>query len=288
MRVLLLFLLGIFSLNAQSLCPQPRVNPENYKLSFMDEFHKFSWIGDVGGGTWKTWLFTGGDNYKDDSARTNSYNKEWEYYSDPGTPFPNPFEIHDSQLWIKAAPYQGLPVVDGLQLKYTSGMITTEESFNQTYGYFEINTELPWGEGFWPAFWMLGYDPKGEHFWPIEIDVLEAFGGVNSKGEGNNTEYHWNYHYINESDSGPGQWKDIGMNITSGFHSYGTLWTKDAICFYFDNMYIAEGKTPDELNTPMYLLANLAVGASWPGYPDPTTPFPSYMKIDWIRAYKLP
>jgi beta-glucanase (GH16 family) len=35
----------------------------------------------------------------------------------------------------------------------------------------------------------------------------------------------------------------------------------------------------------MYLLANLAVGGTWPGAPDASTPFPATFEIDYIRAY---
>ena len=39
------------------------------------------------------------------------------------------------------------------------------------------------------------------------------------------------------------------------------------------------------MNTPMYMIANLAVGGAWPGNADASTPFPANMNIDWIRAY---
>jgi beta-glucanase (GH16 family) len=35
----------------------------------------------------------------------------------------------------------------------------------------------------------------------------------------------------------------------------------------------------------MFLLVNLAVGGDWPGYPDESTPFPSYLEVDYVRAY---
>ena len=36
---------------------------------------------------------------------------------------------------------------------------------------------------------------------------------------------------------------------------------------------------------PTYVLFTLAVGGNWPGAPDATTPNPSYLLVDWIRAY---
>jgi hypothetical protein len=43
--------------------------------------------------------------------------------------------------------------------------------------------------------------------------------------------------------------------------------------------------TPLRGAAPMFMIANEAVGGSWPGSPDASTQFPAQMKIDYIRAY---
>jgi beta-glucanase (GH16 family) len=55
--------------------------------------------------------------------------------------------------------------------------------------------------------------------------------------------------------------------------------------YYFNDAEIFRHDTPAEMNTPMYLLANLAVGGSWGGYPEDGAVFPKYLEIDYIRAY---
>jgi beta-glucanase (GH16 family) len=35
----------------------------------------------------------------------------------------------------------------------------------------------------------------------------------------------------------------------------------------------------------MFVIANLAVGESWPGAPDSSTVFPNQLEIDYIRIY---
>ena len=35
-----------------------------------------------------------------------------------------------------------------------------------------------------------------------------------------------------------------------------------------------------------HLLLNVAVGGSWPGFPDDTTEFPQFMYVDYVRAYQ--
>jgi beta-glucanase (GH16 family) len=51
---------------------------------------------------------------------------------------------------------------------------------------------------------------------------------------------------------------------------------------------VAQLATPAGVDTPMYMLLNLAIGGGMAGPPDATTPFPSSFDIDWVAAYSLP
>src|SRR6185312_9425288 len=66
---------------------------------------------------------------------------------------------------------------------------------------------------------------------------------------------------------------------------YGVDWEPDFITYYFDGQQVYQTATPPDMNVPMYMIANLAVGGAWPGNADATTPFPANMNVDWIRAY---
>jgi hypothetical protein len=46
--------------------------------------------------------------------------------------------------------------------------------------------------------------------------------------------------------------------------------------------------TPADMNTPMYMLINLAVGGDFPGWPDATTQFPANFNIDYVHVYSDP
>jgi len=249
------------------------MNKLEAKLTFNDDFNTFSWYND--GGTWQTSYANGG--------RTN--NDELEYYSDSSTSVGvNPFSARDGILYIEANPRTNLPVENGRQLRYTSGIIINQKRFSQMYGYFEIRTKWPYGKGFWPAFWLLPSDGS----WPPEIDALEAFGAPSASKEGQNDQYHWAIH-SKVSGSSPGNWWTTPnhQNLTVDFHKYGVLWDPTHITFYFDGEIVAQASTPSDLHIPMYLLANLAVGGSWPTNPDSSTHFPAYMQIDYIRAWAL-
>jgi beta-glucanase (GH16 family) len=61
--------------------------------------------------------------------------------------------------------------------QYTSARLVTKGKFEQAYGRFETRMRLPWGQGIWPAFWMLGADID-DNPWPGagEIDIMEFRG----------------------------------------------------------------------------------------------------------------
>src|SRR3546814_20185747 len=77
----------------------------------------------------------------------------------------DPFSVDDGVLTITAAatPQNLLSEVEGKP--YTSGLLTTRDSFAQSYGYFEISADMPVGQALWPAFWLLpvdgGWPPGG-------------------------------------------------------------------------------------------------------------------------------
>ncbi len=242
-----------------------------YKLTFDDEFNSFNWnsSGTPGNGTWQTNFYFGG--------RSLPSNGEQETYSDASTGT-NPFSIVPTgTAGSTALDIQAKPAASG---GYTSGLITTEPSFTQTYGYFEMKAELPQGSGLWPAFWLLPADKS----WPPEIDTLEAFGAPNAHGEGGANQYHVGA-ISGDSSQNNGGWQAVSPDIFNSYNTYGVKWDPQHITYYFDGQEVAQVNTPTDADKPMYMLANLAVGGNWPGDPNASTPFPADMKIDWIRAY---
>jgi beta-glucanase (GH16 family) len=197
-----------------------------------------------------------------DGTRTLSNNHEAEYYADAG-----PFSLQNGTLAITARPATGLP----LGLSYSSGLLTTQQSFHQTYGYFAICAQLPRGVGFWPAFWLLPADGR----WPPEIDVMEMLGD-------DPTHYYASVHAdgVNEVTKLP------APDLTAGFHVYAVSWRPDEIRFYLDGVPVHDIVTPPDMHVPMYLLVNLAVGGpgSWPGAATGET---GVYHIAWVRAWQF-
>lgn len=236
-----------------------QIDLSGYRLTFADEFAAFRWNGGGNTGTWNTTYSYG----------ERKLNDELQVYSDPTIGI-DPFSIRNGALVITAAPSTNLAQT---QQPYTSGVITSHKTFAQRYGYFEMRAQLPLGQGLWPAFWLLPV----QHIWPPELDVVEAFGN-------GGTRYHWGAATAT-SLGNKGDWVDVPAVLTGGYHRYGVDWTAETLTFYFDGTEVARTPTPADMNQPMYLIANLAVGGHWAGNPSLGTTLPAEMLIDYIRAY---
>ena len=174
--------------------------------------------------------------------------------------------------------------------EYSSAMLNSHGHFDFTYGRAEARIKLPYGQGIWPAFWMLAAD-YGEVNWPDcgEVDIMENKGkepGIN----------HGTVHGPGYSDA-----QSIGNSyllannkaFKDDFHSFAVEWEPNVIRWYVDNnLYFT--MTPDKIpagkrwvfDHPFYLILNIAVGGGFPGYPDQTSIFPQTMLVDYVRVYQ--
>jgi beta-glucanase (GH16 family) len=251
--------------------------PAGLHLTFDDEFNSLSLnmgTASTAGGTWTT-SFSGW------GVRSLSGNGEQEIYVDPsfagtsGSPLGlNPFSVQNGVLTITASPTPSQDLQYLNNMPYISGQLNTQNSFSQTYGYFEMRAELPGGgQGLWPAFWLL---PENNS-WPPEIDVFEQVSGATSNI----------FSTIHDNTGNSSSNFNIG-DTSAGYHTYGVLWTPQTLTFYVDGQKMFSTPTPADYNQPMYMLMNLAVGGSWPGSPNASTNWAlANMKVDYVRAYSL-
>jgi beta-glucanase (GH16 family) len=240
----------------------------------------------AGGAAWPDARYWGGDG--SDLKRKDAWNGEQQIYVDPRyrgqAPAPlglDPFKVRDGILSIVASrtPAELKPVL--FNNEYTSGILTTQGSFSQKYGYFEIRAKLPVGAGVWPAFWLLADDGG----WPPEIDVLEGRG--QEIGDMVMTT-----HWRNRTS---GLVQSCGFDFlvpdaSSGFHDYGMLWTQDRIVYFIDRKPVSDIKVPVGFDDPMYMIVNLAMGAKYfqgVGLVDAKSPVTVAFQIDRISVYQI-
>ena len=174
--------------------------------------------------------------------------------------------------------------------QYTSARLFTRKKFTQAYGRFEARIRLPFGQGIWPAFWLLGdnIDAAG---WPAcgEIDIMENIGREPSL-------VHGTIHgpgYYGDKGIGAAYTLSHGKRFADNFHIFAIEWEPDTIRWYVDKK-LYETRTAADLpkgakwvyDHPFFIILNLATGGAWPGNPDATTTFPQTMKVDYVRVYR--
>jgi beta-glucanase (GH16 family) len=212
-------------------------------------------------------------------------NEELEYYTDrPANVF-----LKDGNLVIRAwaGKYTG---PDGVTRNYTSGRLKTLGKFSQKYGRFEARIKVPFGQGIWPAFWMMGVN-IAKVGWPAcgEIDIMENIGKEPA--------------IVHGSIHGPGYTGAVGIEASytlpakarfaDDFHVFAVEWSPDSILFYVDQHRYAKRTRADlrpkwewAFDKPFFLILSLAVGGDWPGNPDASTVFPLDMLVDYVRVYQ--
>ena len=249
-----------------------------WAISFEDSFDQLSlWdealsASDADQGFWRTQYIWGRDII---------INEELQYYIDPEVQDVSPFSVTDSVLSISAQEAPDRLLGDVNNQPYISGVLTSEKSFAQKYGRFEVRARVPEGQGLWSAFWLLPSFkqwPEGVAILP-EIDVMEHLG---HQPEVYHTTLHTNQ--TGELTSFPFDHTEP-ESLTQAFHVYSVVWTPESVNWYLDGQWRAAHPTPADYTRPVHFLLNLAVGGTWPGSPDRSTQFPANFDIDYVRAY---
>ena len=252
-KVLLFFLFSFFNFNIYS---------QNWQLIWSDEFNDtlinpFIWTHESGGSGWG--------------------NNELQYYTNR----PQNSYIEDGKLIIKALRenYSGK--------LYTSARLKTQNRKFWKYGKIEARMKLPFGQGIWPAFWMLGQNISSVG-WPAcgEIDIMEMIGGQGRENTVHGT-LHWDNNGVHAQ---AGDSYSIGGSFADDFHNFRIEWSQTLIIWYVDDvLFNVINITPTELSEfhqDFFIILNLAVGGNWPGNPDTSTVFPQYYEIDYVRVYQ--
>lgn len=174
--------------------------------------------------------------------------------------------------------------------EYTSARIVTVDKKEFLFGRIDIRAKLPYGQGIWPALWMLGSNFP-EEGWPNcgEIDIMELVGHEPGRVHGT---AHWGPQGQTYSNN-HGDSIDLNGEIYADkFHVFSIVWEFNSVKWYMDDtLYFSinqstVGNNAYPFNQEFFFIFNIAVGGQWPGYPDGTTTFPQRMIVDYIRVFQ--
>lgn len=176
--------------------------------------------------------------------------------------------------------------------QYTSARLNTyANNLSWKNGKIEARIKLPFGQGIWPAFWMLGDAIFEGTPWPAcgEIDIMEMIGGGEGRDDKTYGTIHWADANGNHAQYGGSYQLSEGI-LADDFHVYSIEWDDFSIKWFIDGQqFHIVDITPvalSEFRKNFFIILNLAVGGDWPGYPNESTVFPQQMMVDYVRVYQ--
>ena len=241
------------------------LGPPGTNLVFSEEFS-----GDELGDAWSTCYW-----WQVDGGCTIASNDEEQWYR------PEAVEVTDGMVVLTASD-EPQRTTDGATLPFRSGVITTGHADNDvdapgfefTYGRVEARVRFPDGDGTWPAVWLLSADRTSLP----EIDIVEWYGSV-----GTVLTAHVHQRIDGERESA--RIDHVAPDVAGAWHEVGVDWQADRVEFFFDGRSVGVVDDSDLIpSTPMYLIANLALGG--PAGDVDVDALPQTFAIDWIRVWQ--
>ncbi|NQZ83738.1 MAG: glycoside hydrolase family 16 protein [Colwellia sp.] len=203
---------------------------------------------------------------------------------------------------------------------YTSARLRTKHEGDWTYGRFEISAKLPYGQGTWPAIWMLPTDwVYGGWAGSGELDIMEVVNLKTQSDEDGATEGQEESRIIGSLHYGRNWPENIysnnsfhlpdGTSPADGFHEYAIEWQEGEIRWYVDDIHYAtqrdsgwytqylnddgvlmNGAGSAPFDQAFHLILNFAVGGAWAGNVNEKgideSVFPQTMEVDYVRVYE--
>ena len=179
------------------------------------------------------------------------------------------------------------------------------DKFAQKYGWWEIRSRMPKGDGLHAAFWLVQADPRHQEYTldnrrlgdvvgqgnrgpdsVVEIDIFEALGRYDRQLNmtvlfpDNDTPLEGQFGYNAQR---PFDW-------SKNFHVYALEWEEGRLTWHLDGrkLWMYEGPTPQkemQLLLGQYQLGGNPKFAEWLNPTPDNLPYPRDFEIDYVRVY---
>ncbi|PSS05167.1 putative endo-1,3(4)-beta-glucanase [Coniella lustricola] len=190
---------------------------------------------------------------------------------------------------------------------WTSGRVESKYTFTPTAGKVtRAEAEIRFGtnaiankQGIWPAFWMLGDSLRHGGSWPAcgELDAMETIDGVLT---GYGTAHCGTYPggVCNEGTGIQGRvaipdqswhvWRVEWDRTSNNWQTETIKWSLDGVVFQtITGSQLTQDTWTALCHSPVYFILNVAIGGTWPGYPNSATQdgYGSMMEIAYVSQY---
>ncbi|HWB66505.1 MAG TPA: glycoside hydrolase family 16 protein [Mycobacteriales bacterium] len=184
-----------------------------------------------------------------------------------------------------------------LPTSYTAGEVTTNGTFSQTYGRFEVRAKLPSAtvKGLQETLWLWPVDDTKYGAWPDsgEIDFAEFYSQYPT------LDVPYIHYQYDASTTDPATDTNVVTNTTDctinpgSFNDYVAVWEPGTITLSVNghtcvtDHYVATGLTPPApFDQPFFLTLTQALGVNTNAFDPATTPLPATTQVDYVRVWK--
>lgn len=177
--------------------------------------------------------------------------------------------------------------------KYTSGEIISQIPEQVKYGYIEARIKLPYGAGYWPAFWTYVGTPDYQ-----EIDIFEMIPGAFDRCGTYHNQYviTSNMHICGSCENGDffctSKYLVSSINDYTQWHKYAIEWSPSKITWYVDDYPYRT-----EINDNKFDFTNIILNFALNNHNEAFPPNFNYgglsygqtaqMLVDYVKYYKL-
>jgi beta-glucanase (GH16 family) len=228
-------------------------------------------------------------------SATSGYSTGWPYVA-CYVNSPNNISVSGGTLNLtvrkESAPFS----CGGYGTQYTSGMVSTINSFNQTYGRFEVRALLPQTTvaGLQETLWLWPVNATKYGSWPGsgEVDFSEFYSQYSSLAI---PYIHYNY---DSSTVNKATATNVVTNYCpiqlSQYNNYAVTWSPGSFTITINgntclvDNYIPNGglTSPEPFDQPFFVSLTQALGVGTNAYNPSTTPLPATTSIDYVRVWQ--
>ena len=181
----------------------------------------------------------------------------------------------------------------GYPASYTSGMVSTDGHFSQTYGRFEVRAQLPQttAAGLQETLWLWPNNDTLFGSWPAsgEVDFSEFYSQYYYL-DVPYIHYDYNWSYAPYADNVVTNYCPINV---SQYNTYAVVWepgtmqiSVNGTTCLTDNYYPDNVSSPAPFNQPFFIALTQGLGFGSNALNPSTTPLPATTNINYVRVWK--
>jgi beta-glucanase (GH16 family) len=173
-------------------------------------------------------------------------------------------------------------------IEFSAGLISTQNSLNQKYGYFEIRAKVNTQIGPHCAFWLIQHSvgvantPPNPSIYGTEIDVFEYH-----KAAGDENLYfglHWNGYNTADNTAKVLYGSSYTPGISNGFHLFGLEWAPKEYIVYVDGKEKTRSRIAVSHTAEFIILSTEITGYGGDRFKMSNTT-PDVFEVDYVKAY---